>query len=80
MSVVPYLYIGINLCSRGILASQAGNRLGADLELADFLGLGSVLGDLVGLIEDRGGSDLHNHRIGPRLHGVVAQLLLLAID
>ena len=38
------------------------------------------LGDLVGLIEDRRGSDLHNHRICPWLHGVIAQLLDLAIN
>ena len=38
------------------------------------------LGDLVGLIEDRGGSNLHDDRISPWLHGVVAQLLLLAVN
>ena len=38
------------------------------------------LGDFVGLIEDRGGSDLHNNRICPWLHSVIAQLLLFAIN
>ena len=72
--------MGINLRSGGILAPQAGYRLSADLELTGYFGLGPALGDSVGLIEDRGGSDLNNHRIGTWFNGVVAQLLCLAID
>ncbi len=55
-------------------------RLETDLELAGFLGQGPALGDPVGLVEDRGCSDLHNHRICPWLHGVIAQLLDLAVN
>lgn len=36
--------------------------------------------DLVGLIEDCRGSNLDDDRISPWLHGVVAQLLLLAVN
>ena len=38
------------------------------------------LGDLVGLAEDSGGPNLHDNGVGSWLHGVVAQLLLLAVD
>ena len=36
--------------------------------------------DLVGLAEDCGGPNLHDNGVGPWLHGVVAQLLLLAVN
>ena len=38
------------------------------------------LGDFVGLVENRGGSDLHNDRICPWLDGVVAKLLLFPVN
>ena len=47
-------------------------RLETDLELAGFLGKGPALGDPVGLVEDCGGSDLHNHSVCTRLNGVIA--------
>ena len=36
--------------------------------------------DFIGLVEDHGGTDLHDHGIGASLDRVVAQLFLLAID
>ena len=36
--------------------------------------------DFVGLVEDCGGSDLHDHGIGASLDRVVAQLLHFAVD
>ena len=36
--------------------------------------------DFVGLVEDHGGANLHDHGIGASLDRVVAQLLFLAVD
>ena len=43
-------------------------------------GLTEKLLNLVSLIEDHGGADFHDHSVGARIHGVVPELLLLAID
>ncbi len=41
---------------------------------------GPWLGDSVGLVEDNRGADHHNDGIGPWLHGVLPELLDLAIN